>query len=159
MTSRRTGKRQFVPLIVANVFQLAGAFRDHGERIARTAGQSQARWQVMSAASAEPKTVAQVARRLGITRQGVQRLADLLVREDMAEYQANPDHRGSPHLILTRQGRSALAKLTAAADAYHTAVAAPLSEAELRRVHDGLKRLLGAVDRAGLPSGSQQAEE
>jgi DNA-binding MarR family transcriptional regulator len=148
MNGFRTGEaKRLVPLIIADLYQLAGAFRDHGEAIARTVGQTQARWQVMSAASADAKTVPQIARRLGVTRQGVQRLADLLVQEGMAAYQANPDHRGSPHLILTAKGGTVLAALTAAADTYHAAVARSLSAADLRGIHAGLRRLLNAADR------------
>jgi len=68
-----------IPLVIADIYQLAGALRERGERIAGTLGQTQARWQVISAASAAPKTVPQIARRLGVTRQNVQRIADRLV--------------------------------------------------------------------------------
>ncbi len=40
-----------LPLIVADIFELAGRFHFDGETIAATVGQTQARWQVMSAAS------------------------------------------------------------------------------------------------------------
>jgi len=156
---KKSERRRLVLPVVADVYELAGALRDHGERIARTVGQTQARWQVMSAASAEPKTVPQIARRLGVTRQGVQRLADLLVREGAAIYQANPDHRGSPHLILTQRGRSALATLSSAADAYHASVAGSLSGADLQSIHDGLKRLIRAVEHAAPLSQSPNEEE
>src|SRR5580698_8203191 len=119
-----------VPIIVADVYELAGRFRDRGEAIARTVGQTQARWQVMSAASAELHTVPQIARVLGVTRQNVQRIADLLVAEGSAEYRDNPDHRGSPHLVLTRTGRAALEQLTKAASGYHACLARKLSPAD-----------------------------
>src|SRR5271163_320601 len=117
--SNATNPQALVPVIIADIYQLAGRFREYGEAIARTVGQTQARWQVMSAASAEPRTVPQIARRLGVTRQNVQRIADLLVTESWARFEANPDHRGSPYLVLGKRGRDALAKLTKAADAYH----------------------------------------
>src|SRR6185295_19463465 len=100
--------QSLVPLIVADIYELAGRFRDRGEAIARGVGQTQARWQVMSAASAEPRTVPQIARRLGVSRQNVQRIADLLVAESSASFEANPDHRGSPHLALSKRGRDVL---------------------------------------------------
>src|SRR6185503_19784437 len=103
-----------VPIIVADIYELAGRFREYGDAIAQTVGQTQARWQVMSAASAEPLSVPRIARVLGVTRQNVQRIADLLVEEGSAQYQDNPDHRASPHLILTKRGRAALEQLTKA---------------------------------------------
>lgn len=138
-----------VPLIVANSFELAGRFRRHGEKLAADAGQTQSRWQVLSAASAEPKTVAQIARRLGVTRQNVQRLADRLVAERLASYAANPDHRASPHLVLTARGRSALAAIEAGARDYHARLAALVGERDIRAAHRALRTLLAALDEVG----------
>jgi DNA-binding MarR family transcriptional regulator len=137
-----------VPLIVADVYELAGAFRESGEAIARTTGQTQARWQVLSAASAEPKTVPQIARRLGVTRQGVQRLAAALVKDGSATFERNPDHRASPHLALTASGRADLARLSKAAKAYHAAVASGVTAEDLRALRAGLKRLIQATEEA-----------
>jgi DNA-binding MarR family transcriptional regulator len=144
----RTRKSDLVPLIVADIYELAGGFRDEGERIAAAVGQSQARWQVMSAASAERKTVPQIARRLGVTRQGVQRIADLLVGEGVATYEPNPDHRSSPHLVLTERGRTALAALTKSAAGLHARLADSLAVDDLQELHTGLRNLIAALRRA-----------
>ena len=142
MTSTAT---PLVPIIIADVYELAGRFRDCGEAIARTVGQTQARWQVLSAASAAPHSVPQVARVLGVTRQNVQRIADLLVAEGSAQYQDNPDHRASPHLVLTKRGRAALEQLTKAAGGYHARLARKLSPADISSIQRGLRRLLEAM--------------
>jgi DNA-binding MarR family transcriptional regulator len=134
-----------IPIIVADVYELAGRFRDYGEAIARTVGQTQARWQVMSAASGTPHSVPQIARVLGVTRQNVQRIADLLVAEGSALYQDNPDHRASPHLVLTKRGRAALDRLTEAAGGYHARLARKLSPADVVSIQRGLRRLLEAL--------------
>src|SRR5277367_1907562 len=120
-----------VPTVVADIYELAGRLRDHGEAIAATVDQTQARWQVLSAASGPPQTVPQIARVLGVTRQNVQRIADLLVAEGAAEYRDNPDHRTSPHLILTRRGRAAFDQLMKAAVGYHARLARKLSPADV----------------------------
>jgi DNA-binding MarR family transcriptional regulator len=143
---------RLVPLIVADVYELAGRFRDRGEAIARTVGQTQARWQVMSAASAEPKTVPQIARRLGVTRQNVQRIADLLVEEGWARFVPNPEHRSSDHLVLTAPGQKALQQLTAAAQAYHARVADQFSEEQLTALHRHLRRLCAAIEHVASPA-------
>lgn len=55
----------------------------------------------------------QLARGLGLSRQGVQRVADGLVDKGLATYERNPHHRRSPRLQLTARGRdlqSALAR-------------------------------------------------
>ena len=134
-----------LPIIIADVYELAGRFRECGEAIARTVGQTQARWQVLSAASAAPRSVPQLARVLGVTRQNVQRIADLLVAEGSAQYQDNPDHRASPHLVLTKRGRAALEQLTKAAGGYHARLARKLSPADVASIQRNLRRLLEAI--------------
>src|ERR1700722_1357495 len=143
--SNATNPLALVPIIIADIYELAGRFRDYGEAVAQTVGQTQARWQVMSAASAGPHTVPQIARVLGVTRQNVQRIADLLVAEGSAEYRDNPDHRASPHLILTKRGRAALDQLTKAAGGYHARMARKLSPSDVASIHRGLRRLLEAL--------------
>jgi DNA-binding MarR family transcriptional regulator len=135
-----------IPLIVADVFELAGRFRADGEEIASTVGQTQARWQVMSAASTEPRTVPQIARRLGVTRQNVQRIADLLVAEGSARFAANPDHRGSPYLLLEKRGQAALAELTRTAHSRHARLARTLARTDIVSIHRNLRRLIAALD-------------
>jgi DNA-binding MarR family transcriptional regulator len=137
--------QKLIPLIVADIYELAGRFRDNGEAIARTVGQTQARWQVMSAASGGRHTVPQIARRLGVTRQNVQRIADLLVGERWATFETNPDHRGSPYLVLNGRGTAALAQLTKAAGSYHARLAHKLPAADINSIHRQLRRLLDAT--------------
>jgi DNA-binding MarR family transcriptional regulator len=50
----------------------------------------------------EPRTVADIARRMGMTPQGVQRIADLLVMHELAEYRTNPAHRRAKLLACSR---------------------------------------------------------
>ncbi len=143
--SAETKPQAAIPIIVADIYELAGRLRECGEAIAATVGQTQARWQAMSAASAAPQTVPQIARVLGVTRQNVQRIADLLVAEGAAQYQDNPDHRGSPHLVLSRRGRAALEQLTRAAGGFHARLARKLSPTDVVSLQRGLYRLLEAL--------------
>jgi DNA-binding MarR family transcriptional regulator len=143
-----TTPQALVPIIIADIYELAGRFREYGETIAQTVGQTQARWQVMSAASDDPHTVPQIARALGVTRQNVQRIADLLVAEGSAEYRDNPDHRASPHLVLTKRGRAAFEQLMKAAGGYHARIARKLSSSDVVSLQRGLRHLLGTLDDA-----------
>ena len=94
--------------LVADIFEVAGALRRDGEAIAKLAGQTQARWQVMWIAATGRLSVAMIARRLGLTRQSVQRVADAIVADGHATYEPNPDHQRSPQLILTSGGQAVL---------------------------------------------------
>jgi DNA-binding MarR family transcriptional regulator len=123
--------------LVADVFELAGALRREGEAIAKLAGQSQARWQVMWIAASGRFSVATIARRLGLTRQSVQRVADAIVAEDLASFEPNPDHQRSPLLILTSDGQKALDTINDRSRQRNVQDATALGEdgiAELRRL-------------------------
>lgn len=145
-----------IPLIVADVYELAGGFRRVGEGIARTVGQTQARWQVLSAGSDMPKTVPQIARRLGVSRQNVQQIAEALVDASLARFVDNPDHRRSPHLILTGEGRTTLATLTRAARKHHEALARSLEGLDLASLRQDIRSVLAALE--SLPSVSEGKE-
>jgi DNA-binding MarR family transcriptional regulator len=139
-------KAVLIPLVAADIYELAGAFRRRGERIASGVGQTQARWQVLSAASDHPRTVPQLARILGVSRQNVQRIADLMVNEALATFTDNPDHRTSPHLALTEKGQRTVAGLTRAAGARHGALAPKLRGVDLAALRRNLAIIQAALD-------------
>lgn len=151
MTARRRPAEravELIPLAVADIFELAGRLGRIGDELASSQGQSGARWKVLSAASVEPpRTIAQLARRLGHTRQSVQRIADLLVADRLAAYVANPDHARSPLLRLTDRGRAVLEQLTAHARTFHRGIAAELDAAALETTLATLRALIAALSR------------
>jgi DNA-binding MarR family transcriptional regulator len=146
-TKDRDAAVALLPLIVADIYQLAGQLRRNADAIARPMGQTQARWQVLSAASAEPKTVPQIARRLGVARQNVQRIADLLIAEGLAAPSPNPDHKTSPFLVLTGEGRATLASLMSSAKAYHRELADEMPAADVSALRRALRAFCDALDR------------
>ncbi|MCX5391625.1 MarR family winged helix-turn-helix transcriptional regulator [Streptomyces sp. NBC_00094] len=93
------------------VFRLNGQFLAVSEKLAEPAGLTAAWWQVLGAVLPEPLPVAGIARVMGITRQSVQRIADLLVREGLAAYEANPAHRRAKLLTPTEAGRAAIDRI------------------------------------------------
>ncbi|MEV6563155.1 MarR family winged helix-turn-helix transcriptional regulator [Streptomyces kronopolitis] len=134
-------------LLIADVFEAAGALRRLGERTAGAEGLTQARWQLMSVVSEDALTVPQAARRLGVSRQNIQRVANDLVSFELAAYASNPDHRGSPLLALTPRGAKALARVTDRATATHRTLFADLPDEEIAATRASLRRLLTALDR------------
>ncbi|MEU9052569.1 MarR family winged helix-turn-helix transcriptional regulator [Streptomyces sp. NPDC048384] len=136
-----------VALLVADVYEAAGALRKSGEVIAASQGQTQARWQLLSVASGTPLTVAQAARRLGVARQGVQRLANDLTNESLIAFRPNPDHRSSPLLELTPTGRRVLDGITVRAAEVHQRLAAGIPADEIAAARELLRRVIDEVRR------------
>jgi DNA-binding MarR family transcriptional regulator len=141
---RSDAARRFAAL-VADVYELAGELAACGERIARHAGQSGARWKVLSAASVGGQTVPQLARRLGLARQSVQRVCDALEDEGLVEYRDNPDHRRSARVDLTSRGTQTLSKLSAAAAEWENPLARRMDRAELERARALVRPILGQL--------------
>jgi DNA-binding MarR family transcriptional regulator len=127
------------------VFQLDGLFSAAGDALARPAGQTSARWQVMAAIEDGPASVAQIARRLHLARQSVQRVADLLEADGIAAYEDNPVHRRAKLLRLTPIGADALRKIQAAQRRWANALGAEIGERDLRQASKVLARVLESL--------------
>ncbi|WP_405701659.1 MarR family winged helix-turn-helix transcriptional regulator [Streptomyces sp. NBC_00069] len=128
------------------VFGLNGRFLALSEELARPAGLTAAWWQVLGAVLQEPLPVAGIARVMGITRQSVQRIADLLAAKGLAEYVPNPAHRRAKLLRPTDEGRAAVARITPAHATLAARLADELGEAAFAETVEVLDRLTKAVD-------------
>lgn len=105
-------------------FKLNGRFLALAEELARPVGLTAAWWQVLGAVLPAPLTVSGIAREMGISRQSVQRIADLLAARGLAAYHDNPAHRRAKLLGVTAAGRRAIEAIEPAhADAAHRLVA------------------------------------
>jgi DNA-binding MarR family transcriptional regulator len=147
LSSESQGRGDEAALLVADLYELAGLLRQSGEELAATRGQTQARWQLLSVISEEPFTVAQAARRLGITRQAVQRVANELAADGLAEFAENPEHRTSRLLTLTESGRKTLAEITQAASVFNRQLAEALGDREMTAARRSVRKLVESLRR------------
>ncbi|GGY20660.1 MarR family winged helix-turn-helix transcriptional regulator [Streptomyces djakartensis] len=133
-------------------FRLNGQFLAVAEELARPAGLTAAWWQVLGAVLTEPLPVSGIARAMGITRQSVQRIADLLVERRLAEYRPNPAHRRAKLLAPTGEGRAAIARIGPGHAAFADRLAEAFGEAELAEAVGVLERLSKVLDQVGPPA-------
>lgn len=119
------------------VFKANGLLVDTGNQLVRHAGLTTAWWQVLGALgySPVPLPVAHIARNMGLTRQAVQRVVDLLAKRGFVHLRANPHHRRAKLVVLTPAGRTALAAAEAAE--------APLNRLVFDRI--GAERIVAAI--------------
>ncbi|MGK5683369.1 MarR family winged helix-turn-helix transcriptional regulator [Actinoplanes sp. URMC 104] len=127
-------------------FRLNGQFLVVAEALARPAGLTAAWWQVLGAVVGGPLPVAGIARAMGITRQSVQRIADLVVDRGLAEYRPNPAHARAKLLALTDAGREALDRIGPGHRVFAERLAAELGEDDLRDALAALERLSAALE-------------
>jgi DNA-binding MarR family transcriptional regulator len=142
-------KADHLALLIADIFEAAGALRAHGDDLAAVVGQTQARWQVLSVLSEGEWTVATAARRLGVTRQNVQRIADLLIADGLASYELNPRHRASPLIQLTPEGRQALEVLSAASLAWRRDAVGNIPDQHFSIAREVIRALIAKAQIAG----------
>jgi DNA-binding MarR family transcriptional regulator len=142
---RRTPAGEAFSGLVVRVFRLNGLLAAAGDGLARPAGQSSARWQVLAMIEERDHTVAETARTLGLARQSVQRIADLLERDGLVSYVDNPRHRRARLLRLTARGRSVLAEIQSSQRPWADEAGAKVGEARLRRLNADLDVVLSRV--------------
>lgn len=128
------------------MLRLHGSFTAAGEALAKPAGQTLARWLVLAQCQEAPATVSDIARRLRLARQSVQRVADLVVADGLCVYQANPHHQRAKLLELTPDGRSALNSIDAAQHAWCDTLGETIGEPTLRRTAAALQRVTSSVE-------------
>src|SRR5512144_1711073 len=143
--SRRTPAGDAFSALVARVPRLNGLLASAGDALSRPAGQSSARWQVLAMLEGEPATVAGIARVLGLARQSVQRIADLLEADGLIRYVDNPRHRRARLAELTGEGKTTLARIQAAQRPWADRIGGAVGEADLRRAAATLDRLIAAL--------------
>ena len=143
-----TREQELLSALAKTAFRLNGQLLSVGERLVRPSGLTAASWQVLAAVLREPLPVADVAREIGVTRQSVQRIADLLVAQGHAEYRPNPAHRRAKLLAPSEAGRQAVRRIAPG----HAAFAGQLAEvmgvrsmeqalSAIRRVSEALAEL------------------
>ncbi|PDT26163.1 MarR family transcriptional regulator [Rhizobium sp. L9] len=126
--------------------RLAAHLTAAGDRLAKPAGQTSARWQVLAAARRGDLSVAQIARALGLARQGVQRLADVLESEGLIAYADNPQHQRAKLVRLTADGAARLGAIEVAQAGWANKLGAAFTSAELDVARAVMARAMEAME-------------
>lgn len=144
---RPTEQQRLFSGIAKTVFRLNGQALAIAEDLAGPVGLTAAWWQVLATVLREPLSVADISRLVGTSRQSVQRVADRLVHEGLAEYQPNPAHRRAKLLTPTDNGRSAVRAIAPAHETLAHQLALEFGETELSRLLANLQELSVALDK------------
>jgi DNA-binding MarR family transcriptional regulator len=142
----RTAAGDLLTELIVTTFQLNGRLLEAAQHLAAHGGLTAAWWQVLGGVLDEPRSVADVARRMGMTRQGVQRVADLLVDGGLAEYRPNPAHRRAKLLACTEAGYWAIRQIALAQRPWADRIAAQVDADDLRDTLATMRRLIMALD-------------
>lgn len=141
-----TERQELLSGMALTVFKLNGRFLDVAEALARPVGLTAAHWQVLGAVLRAPLPVAGIAREMGITRQAVQRIADILAENGMVEYLPNPAHRRAKLVAPTEEGREAVRRIGPAHAAFADRLCEALGDARAAEAHRILEALSNTLD-------------
>lgn len=133
------------------VLRLAAHLGAEGDALAKPSGQTSARWQVLAAASHANMSVADIGRILGLARQGVQRIADLLEAEGLVHYEENPAHQRAKLLVLTPEGEATLHDIQTRQATWADALGTEIGVDDLRTATAVLGRTLEHLPHAKSP--------
>lgn len=145
---RRTAAGDAFSLLAITALRLAGHLTAAGDALAEPAGQTSARWQVLAGARSGALSVAEIARLLGLSRQAVQRLADVLEKEGLIDYADNPRHQRAKLAVLTKKGAARLSEIEARQAKWADALGESFSAGELAQAQKLMARLIAALERA-----------
>jgi len=132
--------------VILTTFRLNARLMEAAQSLASEGGLTAAWWQVLGGVLDQPRSVAEVGRRMGMARQGVQRVADLLVDRGLAEYRANPAHRRAKLLACTEAGYWAIRRIALAQHPWSDRIAAHLGADELRSALGTMQALVAVLD-------------
>lgn len=121
--------------LILEAFRLNGQLLDAGDRLTAPVGLTSARWQILGAIEGEgrPLTVAQVGRRMGLSRQAVQRVVNDLEGLGFVTLETNPDHKRAKLIVLTPSCIETLRKLDVMQSQWVNELATGLSDSGLKR--------------------------
>lgn len=142
----RTEAGDLLTEVIIATFRLNGRLMDVAQRLAREGGLTATQWRVIGGVLDEPHSVAEIGRLMGMTRQGVQRVADQLVKRGFAEYRPNPAHRRAKLLACTETGSSAIRQIALAQRPWADQVATHIDTAELHDTLATMQRILAALE-------------
>jgi DNA-binding MarR family transcriptional regulator len=150
---------QAVTDLVMRTFRLNGIFLAVGDALSRPAGLTAARWQVLGAVLPAPLSVAGIAREMGLARQSVQRIANLLVGHQLAVFVEHPAHRRAKLLAPTEAGRRAIREIAVRQHVWARALEDQIGERRLRQALQTLDRVVAVLDPAIAERTREEEEE
>src|SRR5262245_33430938 len=132
--------------VVVATFRLNARLIEAARDLAAEGELTAAHWQVLGGILDEPRTVAAIGRRMGLTRQAVLRIADLLVERKLGEYRPNPDHRRAKLLACTETGYWAIRRIALEQHPWADRIAARVGADELRDMLTVMRNLVAVLE-------------
>ena len=142
--SVHVSKRVLFLDLVLSIFRLNGLLIAEGDAMTEKLGLTHARWKVIGAVdlSQNGLTVPGIARVLGQSRQAVQRITDVMVKDGLLEYTENPQHKRSVLVLLSQYGKNVYSSLREVQDPWALDATGEIPSEELETALRLIQRLI-----------------
>lgn len=129
--------------LILETFRLNGQLLEAGDRLTAPLGLTSARWQILGAIETEGQslTVAQIGRRMGLSRQAVQRIVNDLEANGFVKLEENPAHKRAKLVVLTPSCLKTMRELDEIQGTWANELSDALSETGLRRALKLMKEI------------------
>lgn len=132
--------------MILTTFRLNARLMEAAQLLAAEGGITAAWWQVLGGVLDQPRTLAEIGRQMGMTRQGVRRVADLLVEHGLAELRPNPAHRRAQLLACTQAGYWAIRQISVAQHPWAERIGSQIGVDELASANETMRRLVEVLE-------------
>ena len=124
--------------LIGESFRLNSRLQTTADRMARDVGLTGTRWQVLNAVAqaTRPATISDIARWMGLARQSVQQVANVLAKDRLIAYAPNPKHQRASLVVVTKKAAKLLEQLDEQRFAWARTVAATLPATDIKVASD-----------------------
>jgi DNA-binding MarR family transcriptional regulator len=133
--------------LVLEIFRTNGVMLAEGDRLTAELGLTSSRWQVMGTLENGGLPVPHIARKMGLTRQGVQKTVKILEKDGLIEFQENPHHKTAKLVLLSTKGRKRLALVNDIQMTWANDIAADQELDDLKTVIRVMRQIVSKIER------------
>ncbi len=139
----RTPSGERLTELIGEVFRLNAALIQIGNELTEPFGLTSARWQLLAALSlgSEIVTVSELARKMKLTRQSVQRIVNELIAEEILEMIDNPNDQRAKRIWFTSSGREVLEQVDRSHASWVNALSDTIDEQSILLASDLLRHV------------------
>lgn len=124
-----------------SIFTVNGLLLDAGNSVAKPLNLSVAKWHVLGRANYKSRTVADIARYIGVSRQSVQRIANELKKDNLIKFSPHEIDGRTQIVVLTDKGRTALKQLYENDKQWSEGFMSNINRAELEQITNQLSKI------------------
>ncbi len=129
--------------LLSKCFRLNRGLLEASQQLTEGTGITGAQWGVLTSLSrgGDPQTVAETARQMGLARQSVQRVADILAENGLVKYLPSPDDKRAKLVQVSKAGQALIRQLEKRQQSWINGIAPDSSAEEINAAFQLVKKI------------------